>query len=490
MKKLSQENSKAVAVPSNPQGAVNKSPSEASAAKNKSKGRGKAGNSEITSFIDVFSDDLITIREARQAYLTHPLISTIPSICEASFCRIFIVWSVTSIEYLLREWREKDHLKILEAWFAADDSNGHRIQALFEAFKEKGFNCNVGVFEDYLAIKYLRNVIAHQEMREGERYWIEKRGFPTDLAKLSTDHWERLQWIEQNMTTYLAFPTILKHPPNPETAPKSFEPYAQNSSDLPGAILSPIQFRGIALKNLERVHEAIGKMLVKVMNEENAKDDATTLGTEKNDDSELNRMRQRWIKAATAGERGDDRLALAADFNEIALYSWKLYAEDEFARFSLSDCMEARATLVTLLSKSSGDAVCFPATLLKESDDTILPLVSAIFEEESPQIAKTILKALRVGGWAYETIPAIWLPYLFCLYFPAVSPRRRREFLEIGRPLRFSFEVGRLWYALLEGGYSRNDPLKIKLDLLDEALSESWWDVGSGVDAGRYPQDT
>lgn len=483
MKKLSQGKSKAVAVPSGPQGVVNKSPSEGSAAKNQSKGRGDAGNPEITSFIDVFSDDLITIREARQAYLTHPLIPTIPSICEASFCRIFIVWSVTSIEYLLRKWREKDHLKILEAWFAADDSNGHRIEALFKAFKNKGFNCNVDVFKDYLAIKYLRNVIAHQELREGERYWIEQREFPTDLAKLSTDHWERLQWIEQNMTTYLAFPTILKLAPNPATAPKSFEPYLQKASDLPGAILTPVQLRSIALKNLERVHEAIGKMLVKVMNEENAKDDATTLGTEKNDDSELNRLRQRWIKAATAGRIGDDRLALAADFNDIALYSWKLYAEDEFARFSLSDCMEARATLVNLLSKSSGAAVGFPANLLKEADDRILPLVSAIFEVESPQIAKAILKALRVGAWAYETIPGIWLPNLFCLYFPAVSPGRRREFLEIGRPVRYSFEAGRLWYALLERGDSSNDLLKIKMDLLDEALSESWWNMGCGADA-------
>lgn len=43
---------------------------------------------EIEEFTDTYSDDIIYLREAREALLTHPLRSEMPNYCNASLSRI------------------------------------------------------------------------------------------------------------------------------------------------------------------------------------------------------------------------------------------------------------------------------------------------------------------------------------------------------------------------------------------------------------------
>ncbi|XQF92287.1 hypothetical protein ACOBV9_13275 [Pseudoalteromonas espejiana] len=56
---------------------------------------------EIDEFTDTYSDDLIYLKEARVALLTHPLRNENHDLCNASFCRIYSIMMIGSIEAML-----------------------------------------------------------------------------------------------------------------------------------------------------------------------------------------------------------------------------------------------------------------------------------------------------------------------------------------------------------------------------------------------------
>jgi len=138
-------------------------------------------------FVDAYSDDVIYLLEGRPALLTHPLRRELPELLNPSTCRLLAVFMIGSIELMLSDWRAKDHNDILKVYFDDKHTNGERINALCAAFQGAGITVDPEVFNDYLAIKYLRNTIVHHKWKDHEKDWLEQRGFPTDTRQLTED---------------------------------------------------------------------------------------------------------------------------------------------------------------------------------------------------------------------------------------------------------------------------------------------------------------
>jgi len=173
---------------------------------------------QVNEFIDAYSDDLIYLREGRQALLTHPLRREIKDLCDSSYCRMLAIVMIGSIEAMFLEWKKQDKIGVLETWFADKDSsgkkitNGERVRVLYDAFRQAGIAVDTEVFDDFLAIKYLRNTIVHGKWKSHEKEWLEKRGFPTDTRSLSEKHWNRMQAVNDNMMLYIALTSIATCP--------------------------------------------------------------------------------------------------------------------------------------------------------------------------------------------------------------------------------------------------------------------------------------
>lgn len=152
---------------------------------------------DIGEFIDTYSDDLIYLHSGRAALLTHPLRDdyAFAEYLDASFCRMLAVFVIGSIEAMLESWRDRDRVRVLEKYFMDSVRNGDRVSSLYEAFRDAGIQVDRQVFDDYLAIKYLRNTIVHGRWKEHEKEWLDSHGFPTDTRKLTKEHLDRLEHV-------------------------------------------------------------------------------------------------------------------------------------------------------------------------------------------------------------------------------------------------------------------------------------------------------
>src|SRR3990172_8532976 len=92
----------------------------------------------LPEFIDTYSDDIIYLQEGRKALLTHPLMGTIKDLCDASFCRMFAVMMIGSMEAMLEEWEKCDKAGILKEYFAGHAKNGARVDSLYDACVKEG----------------------------------------------------------------------------------------------------------------------------------------------------------------------------------------------------------------------------------------------------------------------------------------------------------------------------------------------------------------
>jgi hypothetical protein len=146
---------------------------------------------DVSEFIDTYSDDVIFLHHSRSALLTHPLDGwyAFAQLVDSSACRMLAVFIIGSLEAMLKAWRDRDRVDVLDRYFAPKGvKNGERVSSLYEAFVSVGIQVDRAVFDDYLAIKYLRNTIVHGRWKKDEKEWLESRGFPTDTRKLTKEH--------------------------------------------------------------------------------------------------------------------------------------------------------------------------------------------------------------------------------------------------------------------------------------------------------------
>ncbi|MBC9114599.1 hypothetical protein [Stenotrophomonas maltophilia] len=145
-------------------------------------------------FIDAYSDDQIYLHMLEGLVNTHPVEANVPdSIKYSSFSRLWAVMMVGGVECMIKEWTEsRPRLSDIYAYFQ-DGPNDKRLERLENAFKIRGLPVDSESFQDYLAIKYIRNAYIHGRWNESQRTFVVARGFPNDIMHFDAPHLERMK---------------------------------------------------------------------------------------------------------------------------------------------------------------------------------------------------------------------------------------------------------------------------------------------------------
>ncbi len=209
--------------------------------------------------LDAYDDLVDYLSSGREALVTHPMKTVAKEHCDAAFCQMLIMMVVTCIDEVVLKGllgKKGRRARVLAPYFVEQTSRGRvsnqqRVQGLCEAFHREGFVVDDEVFSDYLAIKYLRNMLVHaREPLEHEMTFILQRGFPANPRALSHDHWRRVMSVLENVTSYAFALGIVS---SPTRLPKvSGEPAREDLGIIRRQDL-PRVFRS----NLERIDSAL-----------------------------------------------------------------------------------------------------------------------------------------------------------------------------------------------------------------------------------------
>ncbi len=144
---------------------------------------------KIQEFLNASADDILFLRKARDALLSHPKMLADEYKSESAVCRIMAVLAVSAMDRILEMWRGDDSLC---GYFKERQSNAKKIASLSEFFAKSAVTPDAEIISDYLAIKYLRNTVVHTEWKGTQTESIKKRGFPIYLRDLDHTHWDRI----------------------------------------------------------------------------------------------------------------------------------------------------------------------------------------------------------------------------------------------------------------------------------------------------------
>jgi hypothetical protein len=408
---------------------------------------------EINEFIDTYSDDLINLHEARSARITHPLRGdyAISVYLDASFCRILAVFVIGGIEAMLESWRDRDRVNVLEKYFAQNVKNGERVTSLYQAFSDAGIRVDRQVFDDYLAIKYLRNTIIHGRWKEHEKEWLAARGFPTDTRQLTKEHLDRIEHVNQNMMLYIALTSVADpNAPKPEKLVKLDETITRRADDT--GILRVRDIERILWNNLERIDGHIYVDIEKAAITEQydwtggrSQAELDALGHEE-------RKRLFYLAARRAGEENHESLARHRALAKEALEFWREYWQRAAAASSLNEACIGQA-LELLESPDfarAANGAPWPSLLHNLPDEAARLVVDSAPEKSAKFTSEQIVNAFRTGRRTYDLIPNIMPVTLFTVRLPIVDPGNTPAYLrEAGRALS-AFKLNRAWYSWVE----------------------------------------
>ena len=148
----------------------------------------------IDEFIDAYSDDQIYLELIEKLVNEHPIESNVPdSIKYSSFCRLWIVMMVGSIEMIIKKWAKPEPTMVDIASYFEKGSNEERLERLYKAFEIRGLKPNKNCFDDYLACKYIRNAYVHGEWNENHRKYVESKGLPSTTMSFLPEHYRRVK---------------------------------------------------------------------------------------------------------------------------------------------------------------------------------------------------------------------------------------------------------------------------------------------------------
>jgi hypothetical protein len=408
---------------------------------------------EINEFIDTYSDDLITIHESRTAAYTHPLrgdYAFAESLLDASFCRILVVFVVGGIEAMLESWRHRDRFKVLEKYFAQNVKNGERVTSLYQAFSGAGIQVDMQVFDDYLAIKYLRNTIIHGRWKDYEMEWLDARGFPTDTRKLKKDHLDKIEHVNQNMMFYIALTGIADpNAPKPEKLVRLDETITRRA-DTTG-ILRIRDIERIIWNNLERIDAHIYKDIERAAISEQY---SWTAGLSQAHVERLDhedRKRLFYLAARRAGEENYEPLAQHRSLAKEALEFWRDYWQRAVAS-SLDDARIGQA--VELLEDSDfaravGGAP-WPSFIHNMPHDAARSVVDSALEKSAKFNSEQIVNAFNSGHHMYGAVRNIMPVSLFTVRLPIVDPANASAYLREAARALHAFRLNRAWYSWAE----------------------------------------
>lgn len=146
----------------------------------------------INEFIDAYSDDQIYLELIEKLVNEHPVEANVPNnIKYSSFCRLWIVMMVGSIEMMIKKWANSEDMMHDIASYLKDGSNEERLNRLYAAFEIRGLKPERNLFNDYLVCKYIRNAYVHGEWNDSQRKYVEEKGFPSTIMQFLPMHYER-----------------------------------------------------------------------------------------------------------------------------------------------------------------------------------------------------------------------------------------------------------------------------------------------------------
>lgn len=398
----------------------------------------------VEEFIDTYSDDLITIHESRRASYTHPLRSeyAFSELLDASFSRILAVFTVGGIEAMLESWRDRDTKGVLKAYFAKGVKNGDRVKSLCAAFTHAGIPVDKEVFDDYLAVKYLRNTIIHSGWKEYERTWLEERGFPTDSRKLSEEDFERIERVNQNMVYYIALTGLPTLATNRSAKITKLQEAIKTTVD-PG-ILRISDFGRMLWNNLERIDAYFQKTIQSAVLRPEY--DWTEGRTRAEIDGlpRAEQLRLYYSAAARASADGYPSLAQAREFAGDALEFWHEYWQRSVEPYE----SQFKTALEVFRSPSFDPSQrlwgLVPNLQSEQAQKLIVEIAAPTLSPEK------IGSAFRVGKLAYEYIPNVMPLGLFAFRLPSVNPVMSDAYKVELRRACSAFLVNRYWYECVE----------------------------------------
>jgi hypothetical protein len=419
----------------------------------------------IDEFTDTYSDDIIYLREARTALLTHPLRVEIPSLCNASLCRLYVIVMIGSIEAMLERWKERDTSNILESYFTPDRvSNAVRLERLSNAFSSKGINVNPAVFDDYLAIKYLRNAIVHAnwqaasgEVKQQQIDWLVSRGFPADSRDLKEEHWQKLEWVNENMMLYIAISGIADIRPDPDKSPVGVG--MRKLPDTRG-ILENSDFRRMYWGNLERVDAAIYEVIeVAAVHPEFS----WTNGLTHDELNGLSREAQKYRfyqSAHVAAAQGFKPLTDIAGYADNAVQCWNEYVRlvpefEELGRGEVKDALLVFQAMRDGGLRAKGGMI--PPWQPHTPVEIIEELSKLLFENTGELAIAKIAEALYLGAKAKRAMQNITPLSVFSIKLPIIAPSRKSEFAETADHMADVFELGIAWDDFMQSREFKNE---------------------------------
>jgi hypothetical protein len=403
---------------------------------------------DVGEFIDTYSDDLITIHEARAAAYSHPLrgdYAFAESLLDASFCRILVVFVVGGIEAMLESWRDRDRFNVLEKYFADKATNGERVTSLYQAFPDAGIQVDRQIFDDYLAIKYLRNTVIHARWKEHEKDWLDARGFPSDTRKLTKEHLDKIEHVNQNMMLYIAL-TGMADPnaPRPTKLVRLDETITRRKDE--SGIIRVRDIARIIWKNLERIDAHIYRDIEKAAV---TKEYDWTAGRSQTELEALGHdecKRLFYLAARRAGEENHEPLIRHRDLAKEALEFWREYWQRAVAQHEES----VRPALDVFASPHFKPEMPEWSVLANVQGNDAYRLADHVLPGTGPLTSEQVVRALHAGKRAYELVPNIMPVTLFTVRLPIVDPRNTLAYLREAERALEVFRLNRAWYECVE----------------------------------------
>jgi len=392
---------------------------------------------QITEWMDAYERDISVLGSARNALLSHPLRRTVPELIDASLCRSLAVIMIANIDHLLESWKEGDPRGILRQYFNSGAKNDAKVTSLLEAFRNAGMDVDRAVFDDYLAIKYLRNAIVHARWKDYEKDWVSERGFPLDMQKLTKEHWERMLRVHESMSVYLMAVFL----PGWEKAAKK---PLELVPDRPPVLLRKDIVR-IFWSNLEAIDHSL------YLEFKNATDQGRIRGAWES--------KEEWWNALWNESRANpDLFAPQRQLVEAALFSWDEYCRFTFDRenLTISELERTRDTLRELRAAVNSPLGYLAWPTKRDLDSAALAertkLLKAQLRPDAQINIDAAERALDIGEDVSRIMINITPCSLFATRLPIVDPQGIAAFRTRATYALLAMEVSLLWKHLVDGG--------------------------------------
>jgi len=149
------------------------------------------------------SDDLMYFNLARDAMFRDRSSQGNPH-AHAYWARVFTIHSVAGVDATLEFWASKSRPDVLKTYFKERTSNRDRLADLAEGLLEAGVNVEPQVIMRYLAMKYVRNAVAHGgDLQPWEVEHCREVGFPETLNGFDERHRLIMYTVFVEMMSYL-----------------------------------------------------------------------------------------------------------------------------------------------------------------------------------------------------------------------------------------------------------------------------------------------